>query len=217
MDKKSEEFLKLLKPIKNKKLIKSIIGKKQGMLTIIELLGSCGGRVCWLAKCDCGNTKVVKGSDFNNGSNKTCGCTNLWIKHGGSIKGRVQEEYIIWGNMCSRCNNINNPRYTSYGGKGIKVCERWKNFVNFLKDMNPRPSKLHSIDRIDNNGNYEPNNCRWATNKEQCRNKNNNRLIEFAGKVLSVTEWSEVVGIARTTITHRLDRGWSIERALTTK
>jgi hypothetical protein len=107
------------------------------------------------------------------------------------------KEYISWQGMHARCKNSNNPGFKNYGGRGIKVCERWENsFLNFLQDMGPKPSKDHSLDRIDNNGNYEPSNCRWATQYEQGNNRRNNIFIEHNGKSRSVAEWSRILNLS---------------------
>jgi len=137
-------------------------------------------------------------------------------RHGYKTAGKYSPEYSIWMNLRARCNNPKNNRYDSYGARGIKVCDRWMaDFVNFLEDMGRRPSKAHSIDRIDNDGNYEPGNCRWATRKEQCRNRRSSRFLEFNGQVKTAAEWAEEVGIEQSTLNLRLKYGWSVERALT--
>lgn len=124
-------------------------------------------------------------------------------------------EYKSWEGMKSRCNSPTNRAYQNYGARGITVCERWTKFENFFADMGPRPHGT-SIDRIDVNGNYEPSNCRWATNLEQRRNKRNNRKLTFNGESLCITEWAQRTGLKRRTIEARLTYGWSVEDALTT-
>ncbi len=139
-------------------------------------------------------------------------------KHGGR-KGRTKTtEYMSWDKMVYRCHNAKAINFPRYGGKGIRVCDRWRKFINFLADMGPKPSPFHSIDRFPNrSGNYEPGNCRWATRIEQGRGKSNNRSITFGGETMLVVEWSERLRIKAGTISNRIDRlGWSIERALTT-
>jgi hypothetical protein len=107
-------------------------------------------------------------------------------------------------------------RYPYYGGRGIRVYERWLDFRVFFKDMGPRPSKLHSLERKDNNGNYEPGNCRWATHIEQMRNKRSNRLITFKGRTLPLSAWAESIGVSTKVLWARLHAGWSLAKALTT-
>lgn len=116
-------------------------------------------------------------------------------------------EYHIWEGMKQRCHNPNNPRYCNYGGRGIVVCERWKDFQNFYADMGPRPSTDYSIDRIDNDGNYEPSNCRWATSTQQNRNNSHNTMIEYNGKSQCLIEWAEELGISAKYLSHRYARG----------
>ncbi len=138
------------------------------------------------------------------------------IEHGHARVGKVSPTHLVWQHMMSRCNYEKNIRWPNYGGRGIKICWRWHIFRNFLADMGERPSREHSIDRIDNNGDYEPGNCRWATRKEQCRNRKSNRIIEFQGQRLTLAEWSERTGIKSFTIAARIDNfGWSVEKALT--
>lgn len=126
-------------------------------------------------------------------------------------------EYRTWNAMLQRCQNPKNTAFNRYGGRGIIVCDRWQLFENFYADMGPRPSPKHSIDRINNDGDYEPDNCRWATPHEQARNKRGNYLVEWRGEIKCLTEWSEVVGLTCDTIKRRLDSGWSVERVMTTK
>jgi hypothetical protein len=124
--------------------------------------------------------------------------------------------YNIWNAMRQRCENPSNDAYDRYGGRGIKVCDRWLKFENFLADMGTRPSGK-SLDRVDNDGNYEPGNVEWRGRSQQARNKSNNRRFEFMGKNLCIAEWCEEIGMKDQTLKNRLySYGWSIERALTT-
>lgn len=154
----------------------------------------------------------------------SCGCYRneraaetgqLRAKHNLSYK----PEYFIWHNMIDRCYNTSNPRYHRYGERGIIVCDRWlgENGVsNFYEDLGPRPSSDYTIEREDNDGNYEPDNCRWATRAEQNRNNSRNQLLTFNGKTLCIADWVEETGITRAAIVKRLKLGWSVERTLTT-
>ncbi len=126
-------------------------------------------------------------------------------------------EYNIWTGIRSRCQNKNGARWKDYGGRGIVVCERWKNFANFYNDMGPRPTKEHSIDRINNTGNYEPENCRWATRKQQCRNARGNTMVEWRGETKCMAEWEDTLKMKNGSLKVRLRRGWTIERALTVR
>ena len=123
--------------------------------------------------------------------------------------------HISWRAMRGRCMHTGTRSYAEYGGRGIRVCERWQTFANFLEDMGPRPSASHSIDRIDNDGNYEPGNCRWATASEQSRGRRDRVPISAHGRTMFRIEWSKETGIAMTTINQRLVRGWTPERAVT--
>jgi hypothetical protein len=127
-------------------------------------------------------------------------------------------EYRVWAGMKVRCVNPNGQDWLLYGGRGIRVCERWSgSFAAFFEDMGPRPTSRHSIDRIDSDGHYEPANCRWATAKEQANNwKTRNRRITYNGETLTVPQWAERLGLTRESLRDRLDSGWSIERAVTT-
>jgi len=124
-------------------------------------------------------------------------------------------EYKSWSMMKVRCTNKRNAAYPRYGGRGIKICKRWFSFENFFADMGRRPSAKHSLDRIDNNGDYTPNNCRWATAFEQGKNKRNNKIITFNGKSKCISEWEKITGIKRRTIQARLMHGWTVKNALT--
>jgi hypothetical protein len=136
---------------------------------------------------------------------------------GGKTHGMTNHPlHDVWRGIIGRCTNIDDAAYDRYGGRGIRVCDRWLSIENFITDMSPRPAGT-SIDRIDNNGNYEPTNCRWATAKEQANNRRSSRLLSFNGETKTLAEWSEKFGVNYQTILHRMDRfGWSVEKALTT-
>lgn len=143
-------------------------GERFGYLETIKLWKI---KYTWICRCDCGNTKIISQGNLRAGTTRSCGrqCKKKEI-----LRIRYFTEYQCWQNLKGRCLNKNVKNYPSYGGRGIKVCERWMNsFKNFLDDMGSKPSKSHSIDRVNNDGNYEPNNCRWATSKEQAGNKRN--------------------------------------------
>lgn len=137
--------------------------------------------------------------------------------HGHARRGGRTPEYRAWIKMRERCMNPNDERYVHYGARGITVCEKWLNdFAAFFDDMGPKPGSNYSIDRIDNDGNYDPKNCRWADQTTQVRNRRNSRKIEFGGRVLCVAEWGEAIGVPYKTLHARLANGWTVERALTT-
>ncbi len=119
----------------------------------------------------------------------------------------------LWMSMIDRCTNQRSPRYADYGGRGIKVCQRWMKFENFLADMGERPPE-HSLDRKDNDGPYSPKNCRWATRYEQANNARSNKKLTCRGMVMGESEWARIRGMCRSTLQHRLRAGWPIEQAL---
>jgi hypothetical protein len=195
-----------------------LVGQKIGKLIVIKQTGkNKGGNYKWLCLCDCGKETVIRGGDLRNGHTKSCGCLKIEkiTIHGCSIKSKKFGTYTSWEGMNQRCNNPNHKYYFYYGGRGIKICKRWRKFPNFLKDMGERPIR-YQIDRIDNNGNYCKSNCRWVTRKQQARNKRNNHLIFYGGKTQCISAWSEEMGISEDVLRNRFERGWLIERALIT-
>ncbi|WP_075643826.1 hypothetical protein [Paraburkholderia monticola] len=174
----------------------------------------------WECQCDCGNTHLVNRKNLIGNFVRSCGCL---VKE--SIKKASEANfthrhaktsiYRIWGLMKTRCNNPSNPAYPQYGGRGIKVCERWEKFENFLADMGERPLGM-SLDRYpDVNGNYEPSNCRWATRVQQANNRTDSCHVTFNGKTLTYAEWEAETGIKQGAIRKRLLAGWDVEKALT--
>lgn len=147
----------------------------------------------------------------------TCPCLRKMggpIKHGESSPGKKTSEYKIWASMRQRCNDPGCIPYPSYGGRGISVCERWGSFQSFLEDMGRRPHGM-SIERIDNNGNYEPGNCRWATMKEQANNRRSSISLTVNGETHLLQEWEKITGIKYSTLWHRLKRqGLSPEKVI---
>lgn len=198
-------------------------GKVFGFLTVIEKVEGVPYSL-WLCRCECGNTKAIRytGLCRFNRPTRSCGCKRIellrvgHLKHGHSIKDGSPGylTFICWEGMIQRCKNKNGSEYKNYGGRGISVCKRWASYENFLFDMGIKPEGL-SIERIDNNGNYETGNCRWATPKEQANNKRTNRILEHNGIRANVTQWAEKLGVSKTGLLYRLSAGWSVERALT--
>lgn len=136
------------------------------------------------------------------------------LKHGHCVNG-LSTTYRSWLNLKQRCSNKKNTKFVRYGGRGIKVCKRWLNsFENFLADMGEKPIGL-TLDRVDNDGDYRPSNCRWATSKQQARNKTTNRFITYQGETLCLFDWARRTGIRWNTLQKRLEMGWSIHRTLT--
>jgi hypothetical protein len=200
-----------------------ISGQKFGRLAVISREGkSKDGKATWNCVCECGALCVVIGKLLRSGQTKSCGClvsdttAKRNAKHGFASRGHTMSEYTIWCRMRQRCEKPSCSDYYLYGARGIIVCRRWESFENFLHDMGRRPSKSHSIDRIDVNGNYCPENCKWATALEQCNNTRRNRYLEFNGERKTVTNWASSVGIHIQTILRRLRLGWTHEEALST-
>jgi hypothetical protein len=189
-------------------------GTKFNMLEFVEKRKSIkDGKVTksvGLFKCDCGVEKEYRILDVKNGHTKSCGCIRKTcnIKHGQTVGGDLSKEYIAWINMKERCTNKNMHHYKNYGGRGIKVCDEWlSSFLHFYEDIGKCPFSSYSLDRIDNNGDYSPENCRWASKKEQSSNTRKNINIEYDSQILNITEWSEKMKIPISTITKRYYRG----------
>jgi len=210
---------------KRNKLIDTVqVGNQYGSLTVVSLGREQRGKrirpVAW-CRCSCGFEKAVRIDHLAVGAITGCGKSAIVCREGSRDKrwkGAAvsnRREYASWQHMMDRCYSEKHPQFSHYGGRGIVVCERWASFESFLNDMGPRPEGM-SLDRIDVNRGYEPENCRWATVKEQNRNKTNGTQVTFNGQTRSVTEWGEMLGISRLVIFGRLKLGWSVERALTT-
>jgi hypothetical protein len=150
----------------------------------------------WLCRCDCGAEVKVMSGHLNEANTTSCGCAHRDIMSGlnSTHGGTGTPEHATWRHMRERCVNSRAKEYPDYGGRGIKVCERWGDFALFLSDMGPRPSPEHSIDRIDVNGNYEPSNCRWATDLEQARNRRNNIVVKVGDKSVCLKEAVQLLG-----------------------
>lgn len=195
------------------------IGKKYGKLTVIKRMHNVNGKVKYLCKCDCGNEKVVYAADLRNGKIVSCGCYRLQkLSEKISVHKKTKTRlYRIWQNMKTRCYNPKFKQFKDYGGKGVSVCEEWKNdFMQFYNwAMSNGYNDTLTIDRIDTNGNYEPDNCRWATLKQQARNNSKNVLITHNGETHCLTEWGEIQNINLKTLYSRIyTKKWSIEKAL---
>lgn len=205
--------------IKINTLVKDLTDRVFGRWHVISFSHTTNiGHAYWNCVCECGTHRAVSGTSLIRGSSKSCGCFNreraieCSTKHGKCHT----PEYRVWKKLLRRCYEQNDKSYHNYGGRGIAVCDQWRNsFESFINDMGTRPSKNHSIDRIDNDGNYEPNNCRWATPKQQSRNRRVNIMLTCHGKTMCISDWSREVGITIGAIKWRLKQGWSIERALT--
>lgn len=190
------------------------VGARYGRLVVLgegppPVHPSRSSRSVWVCQCDCGTVTTVTARYLRVRRFPSCDCWEAELAAYGA-------EDSIWQSMRARCRNPNNPSYHRYGGRGITVCERWESFALFLADMGPRPSPEHSLDRIDNDGPYSPENCRWATRTTQNRNTRRNHRLTHDGRTLAIVEWAELLGLHAVTIHLRLKRGWSVERTLST-
>lgn len=209
-------------PIPASKKFKNLVGQTFGKLTVVEYAGknASGKQTMWKCQCACGKHTVCLGNSIKTGRTRSCGCWNTIgqrvTTHGCTRNRKPVPEYAVWQTMIRRCTKSKCEKFAIYGARGISVCQQWlTSFECFLADMGSRPSPDHSIDRIDNDGNYEPGNCRWATKQEQQRNTRQNRRLTFDGETLCVVEWAEKLGINVDVLRHRLHRGWSVEKSLT--
>lgn len=204
--------------------IKDITGEKFGRWTVIRIshtkkkCNSSSSEVYWLCQCECGTQKILSGSVLKRGISKSCGCLQKELTKKRATKHGMKNTrlYRIWHGMKGRCLNPKDKAYFLYGGRGVTVFKEWQDdFMNFYNwAIQNNYSDDLTLDRIDCNGNYEPNNCRWTTIKEQQRNRRNNTLITFNGETHCISEWAEILNIKPSTLQRRLGK-WSIEKALT--
>lgn len=211
---------KLCRSCKAKENIRKNIGKylnitglRSGKLIVISPSHQVDKHYWWKCKCDCGNEVIIAGQRLRDKKTQSCGCITK-TQNGLS----TSLTYRSWKSMIQRCYDTKVPHYKRYGAKGITVCERWqKSFLNFLEDMGERHKGM-TLDRMNSTGNYCKENCRWATNKQQGRNRSNNHIIEAFGKKQTLIDWAEETGINWSTILIRLKRSnWPVELALTKK
>lgn len=173
----------------------------------------------WFFLCDCGNVKSQRAPCVTSGAIKSCGCANIEAlrnkgTHRGTVKGAKHPLWDLWCGMIARCENPNHVGYANYGGRGIAVCQRWKDFVAFTSDVGARPAGF-SLDRLDTNGNYEPGNFRWATPREQSLNTSRNVHLTLDGERATVSQWAEKLGVDQRTLNRRRALGWSEYDVLT--
>lgn len=195
-----------------------LTGLRFGMLTVIELTNRYTQKCkLWKCLCDCGNITFQSRTELQRkrNVNQSCGCRQGFLVHGMSRNSKFPE-YEVWKGMRARCLNKNHICYSNYGGRGISVCERWNSFELFYDDMGPRPSPAHSIDRKDNNGNYEPSNCKWATRREQVLNSRTPHFVDYYGQKISIKDLWRTTGMAvpYQTMVARVNKGWPIHRVL---
>lgn len=206
-----------VKPFRGENLVGRIFGRWR----VVSFDVSINYKPKWICICECGRSKSVTSVKLKSGESKSCGCLSREItrlrsfRHGMSHK----REHNIWCGLVSRCSNSSVHNWKDYGGRGISVCERWlgdDGFENFSSDMGPCPHN-GTVERRDVNGNYEPDNCYWATRKQQARNKRNNVMLSFNGRTQCASAWAEEIGMSYPTIIQRITiLKWSVEKTLTT-
>jgi hypothetical protein len=196
--------------------VKDRAGEKYGRLTVLlrapnKVEPSGAVRAMWKCVCECGNSLTVSGHALSKGHTKSCGCL---MKEKEPKHGMARTlAYRRWVSMVQRCTNPNNPRFKDYGGRGITVCDQWRDFSSFIADVGmPEPGK--TLDRIDNDRGYEPGNVRWATLEEQQNNRRVNTRLTYQGQTLTVAEWGRVTGFGKSVIIRRLQNGWPVEHIL---
>ncbi len=192
--------------------VMNITGMRSGRLVAVSISKRVAGKgAYWLCKCDCGKSCIALGTAVKNGKKKSCGLCSMGKKKHGLAHTR---EYRIWIAVKTRCYKKTCAHYVHYGGRGIRACKRWMKFENFLADMGKSPSLNHSIDRIDVNGNYEPNNCRWATHEQQQNNRRNSICIEVDGQKNTISGWARNLGVSYHRIHRRYYSGWNHEAVI---
>lgn len=203
---------------------RDLAGQRFGRLLVLYDTGERkNGKVIWHCRCDCGNEVNIRSGNLISGNTTSCGCYNrersveAHTIHGVAGRRECHPMYHTWHGMLARCENPKDPDYKYYGGRGITVCEEWHNPQVFIGwALSNGWQKGLTLDRINNDGNYKPSNCRWATRREQARNMRSNRLISFNSKTQTVAAWAEEIGVKRQTLASRIYRlHWPIERALT--
>ena len=204
----------------------NLLGKKFNRLTVVARAeNNKQGKTRWLCKCECGNTKIILGDSLRSGKTTSCGCVHSEISKQVFKKKSTKHDmcysriYKIWRGIEQRCYYPKHASYKYYGAKGIKVCQEWlEDFMNFYNwAINNGYSDDLTIDRINVNGNYEPNNCRWINSKEQARNRGNNHLFTFRGETHCITEWAEIYNLSVGLLNNRISKcKWDFEKAITT-
>lgn len=191
-----------------------LTGQRFGRLTVIGFshTDNCG-RSYWRCLCDCGGENTVRRDALTRKQSQSCGCYN---KESATTHDMSDTNiYYVWRSILTRCYDKKSNTFKYYGGRGIKVSDEWNSFELFFRDMGMPPSKEHQIDRIDNDGDYSKNNCRWVTRGEQCRNRRSNRMLTHNNKTQCLLDWAVELGIKRETLQSRLARGWPVTKTLT--
>jgi hypothetical protein len=194
---------------------------RYGRLTVVSEARSRKNYKMWLCLCDCGKQTIVYPQGLYKGTTQSCGCLGRErrlaanTKHGHNLRGNKSGEHRSWWEMLRRCYSPRHISFKNYGGRGIAVCERWRNgFQAFFADMGPKPTTRHWLDRKDTNGDYTPDNCRWATPKEQLRNTRRNRIVTYKDRQVCVSQLAEETGVSEKRLRWRIKHGWTVERAV---
>lgn len=198
---------------------KDLTGRRFGLLTAEVRASSRKGRAYWKCRCDCGNSAVVATCHLASGHTKSCGCLIPKIASAKAKTHGLRDivEYGVWARMRQRCENPRNRDFKDYGARGIFVCERWNLFENFIEDMGRKPSAEMQIDRIDNDGPYSPENCRWATPKQQANNRRIYNGLELNGRTYSRSEIGRMIGLSPSGVCKRIKAGMSIDEIMRKK
>lgn len=205
-----------------------LVGQIFGRLTVVAADGRTNAKQTrWHCRCECGGEALTTTGKLRGGHTTSCGCfkreaTAFRFRKDGLFTGGERHPlFDTYNKMIGRCYNQNDAAYEAYGGRGITVCDRWRFGVGgktglaiFIKEMGPRPSSRHSLDREDNDGNYDQSNCRWATKKQQARNRRSNHLVDCDGQAVALSEFCERKGLRFQIINQRIGRGWSLDRAI---
>ncbi len=204
-------------PIPTNYRFQDITGRKFGRYIVISYQGkNLHNQSLWACVCTCGSKKIVTGFKLKNGGLKSCGCYKKEMAGRQRITHGLTNcsEHISWMKLKERCLNPKSPAFKNYGGRGIKVCSRWlHSFSNFFEDMGKKPTSRHSIDRINNDGDYEPLNCKWSTSKEQANNRRSHE-VRWNGKQIALLNLCRENNIKQSIVHKRLQRGWSLEDAI---
>lgn len=197
-------------------------GRQFGRWTALERVGTKNRHPLWRCRCECGTEGNVSSTNLVSGHSQSCGCLSIDVaterltRHGHTSNDAMSPEYRTWNGMWRRCTNPGEESYPRYGGRGIRVCARWRTFENFLSDMGQKPAPEYTIERANTDGDYEPGNCRWATMREQMRNMSRNHLVTIEGETRCLIDWCERIGISYATVKTRMRRGMTDTDALTT-